>query len=142
MVLQSSGITEPSQLAGKTIGCINRDGTNRRYQARNVLTSFASGLNPAATVKEYSAIPDMLADLSDGTLDAVCLEYALLYSYYSSDVHTILSEAIGTIEYAVAFPSSAEALVEIANDLIAELRESGELQNMLTRWGLQDYGSR
>lgn len=141
MVRADSAVTEPHQLAGLTVGCINRDGTNQRYTCRNVLNSFASGLSPAAKVVEYSAIPDMIADLADGTIDAVCLEYALLYSYYSPEGHRILSEAIGTISYAVALPSGSSALAEIANELIAELRASGELQAMLTRWALQDYSA-
>lgn len=135
MVRADSAVTEPHQLAGLTVGCINRDGTNQRYTCRNVLNSFASGLSPAAKVVEYSAIPDMIADLADGTIDAVCLEYALLYSYYSPEGHRILSEAIGTISYAVALPSGRQRPAEIANELIAELRASGELQAMLSPLG-------
>ncbi len=142
MVLASSPYQAPEELAGRSIGCINRDGTNMRYSARNALNAFAEGQNPKCTVIEYSSSADMIADLANGKLSGVCMEYALLFSYFSADAHRILPQAIGTISYSLAFQPGSTALVEIANEMIREMRADGSLGALLQKWSLEDYSQK
>ncbi|MPN44358.1 Major cell-binding factor [bioreactor metagenome] len=142
MVMSSSSYQSPSDLAGRTIGCVNRDGTNMRYAARNALNEFANAQGPKCTVVEYSSSSDMIADLAKGKLDGVCMEYSLLFSYYSADTHRILPQAIGTISYSIAFRPGSEYLVQIANDMIKEMRADGSLDALLAKWSLEDYSEK
>ncbi len=142
MVLSSSSYSSPSDIAGLTIGCINRDGTNMRYSARNALQSFANEQNPKCTIVEYSSSSDMISDLTNGKLSGVCMEYSLLYSYYSANTHRILPQAIGTISYSIALPPSSDALLEIANEMIRDIRADGTLSSLLEKWSLEDFSSK
>ena len=142
MVKAESDITVPSQLAGKVIGCINRDGSNNRYAVRNAIKSYAASLEPAATVKEYASSADLFYDLAQGRIDAACMEYALLISYYSEAGHRILPQAIGTISYAIALPKGSEALKEIADGMISDMRKDGSLAALIEKWNLADYSGR
>lgn len=142
MVLASSPYQSPEELAGRSIGCINRDGTNLRYSARNALNAFAEGQDPKCTVIEYSSSADMIADLANGKLSGVCMEYALLFSYFSADAHRILPQAIGTISYSIAFQPGSTALVEIANEMIRDMRADGSLGALLQKWSLEDYSEK
>lgn len=136
MVLKSSGYTSTEQLKTATIGVINRDGSNMRYIPRNAAYTF---VGDTGTVVEYSGVPDMLDDLADGTIDAVCMEYALLYSYYSENLHHILPEAIDTVSYAFAFPPGSSELAKIANAMLSRMREDGSLDALIAQWNLTDY---
>lgn len=142
MVLAASPYQAPEDLAGLSIGCINRDGSNMRYAARNALNAFSAGLDPKCTVVEYSSSADMMADLINGRLSGVCMEYALLFSYFSADTHRILPQAIGTISYSIAFQPGSQALVEIANDMIRTMRADGSLDALLQKWSLEDYAKK
>lgn len=142
MVRADSPYQMPEDLDGRTIGCINRDGSNMRYAARNALNAFASEQDPKCTVVEYASSADMMADLASGELDGVCMEYALLFSYFSGEAHRILPQAIGTISYSIAFQPGSEALVEIANDLIDQMRADGSLDALLAKWSLEDYSKK
>ncbi|MGI6150380.1 MAG: substrate-binding periplasmic protein [Christensenellales bacterium] len=142
MVLDSSPYQSPEDLAGRTIGCINRDGSNMRYVARNALYAFAAMQSPKCTVVEYASSADMIADLASGKLSGVCMEYALLFSYFSADTHRILPQAIGTISYSFAFQPESKALVEIANEMLRKIRADGTLDALLQQWNLEDYSKK
>lgn|GEM_PF-1662516 len=142
MVRLDSPYEQPADLAGRTIGCINRDGSNMRYAARNALYAFAEQQSPKCTVVEYASSADMMADLASGELDGVCMEYALLFSFFSAEAHRILPQAIGTISYSIAFQPGSEALVRVANDMIANMRADGSLDALLAKWSLEDYAKK
>jgi len=136
MVRRDSEYTTADQLKAATIGVINRDGSNMRYIPRNAAYEFTGD---TGTVREYSGIPDMMEDLADGTIDAVCMEYALLYSYYSESLHRILPEAIDTISYSFVFQPGSTELAKIADRMLARMREDGSLDALIAKWNLTDY---
>lgn len=141
MVMTESGYASLSSLAGRTVGCINRDGSNNRYTARNLIKAWAGKQQPAATVVEFASSSDMLEALADGKIDALCAEYALLDAWHIPERHTILPDALGTMEYAVAFPAGSETLCSLVNNILREMEEDGSLAALWNKWGLTDYRS-
>ena len=136
MVLRDSPYTATEQLKEATIGCINRDGTNMRYIARNAAYELVGS---TGSVVEYSGVPDMLEDLSAGRIDAVCMEYALLYSYYSENTHRILPEAIDTVSYSFVFSPGSSQLAKVANAMLERMKNDGSLDALIAKWNLSDY---
>lgn len=100
------------------------------------LETFLSTI-PGVIIIPYSF--EMLAfrDLNYNRLDAVLLEapYGLYYTYSTPDIIPV-GEPIGELQYAFALPLQSTALRDKINIAINHLKQSGKLQEILTRWNI------
>lgn len=88
--------------------------------------------------KAFASYPDLLNALENGRIDCAVLPgvYAELYS--DEWDYEILRESIGSISYAIAASADEPAIADLADVFIYELRESGELEEMLKKYELID----
>lgn len=107
--------------------------------AATVLQQFIASYGYQIGIRRYSSLPDMIEALENNEISAIAIENALLREYYSRTNMRVMPAAIGTVPYSIAIPADNPALVEIANRMITEMRESGELNALLDKWNLLDY---
>lgn len=140
LVSLNSGPKNLNELAGATVGAIKRSAQPASHGALTTLEQFAAGLSEYdLEVKRYSGIPDLFEALRTGEIAAIAMENASLLQYYNENEMHVLPEAIGTIGYSVVIPSDNEALVQIADETIADILQSGEMASLWDKWGLTDY---
>lgn len=126
-------------LSAKRIGVVSRPSiATTAFTTRKALEQYAKDNHLTFEIVDYAAIPDMLDALSFRKIDGAVLEYALMQAYYTKDFK-VLPEAVATVSYCVAVKAKDEAMLAIANDVIDKLLVSGELKNIWTKWGLNDY---
>ncbi|MDO4568574.1 MAG: transporter substrate-binding domain-containing protein [Clostridia bacterium] len=92
--------------------------------------------NTLMDMRLFASYPDMLEALLRGDIGAAALSGAYFDKYaeeYSLVEYTRIDDVIG---YSIVTNSEAAAVGDIANMLIAELAESGELAEMIARHGL------
>lgn len=90
------------------------------------------------SVKAFASYPDLLnalgrKDISAAVMSGVyCSKYEDEYEFKYNKYGSLL----GTIDYSVAASSDEPALTQLADMFIYDLRESGELDSMLKKYGL------
>lgn len=107
--------------------------------AATVLQQFISRYDYQIGIRRYSSLPDMIEALEKNEISAIAIEYALLRPHYSRANMRVMPEAIGTVPYSIAIPADNPALVKIADQMIMDMRASGELNALLDKWNLLDY---
>ena len=88
------------------------------------------------TKKAYASYPDLLTALREGRIEGAVLTgvYAKRYSgEYEFSVH---NTELGKVEYAIASSADAPAIAQLADVFIYELEQSGELDTLLKKYGL------
>ena len=92
---------------------------------------------PNATQQQYNTASDAAAAVSSGKADALCSSKTLAQELMTSDpTLTMVSEPLGASEIAFPFPKTerGDTLRVQMDQLIDELRASGELQRIHDKW--------
>lgn len=88
------------------------------------------------TTQAFASYPDMLIALKNGRIDGAAISEILLGIYDTDSSFKTHSVIIDEIEYAFAFSGDSSALAQLADMFIYDLRESGELDTLLSKYGL------
>ena len=115
-------------LSGAKIGYI----TNSTL--RNRMDSYAEENEFEYEKREFATYEMMLNALEKGEITAALITGAHMRIYSSAYAIAAYPEAIGTIEYAMVCQSDMSPLVEIANEMLSELKSSGELDRLITQY--------
>lgn len=124
-----SQIKNESDLVGKRVGV--QLGTTCQFACED------AGID----VKTYDEAPSAILDLANGNLDAVVLDSVVANDFVlSNDSYSKILKVAGSFQNAddmgLAVIKGNSALLDILNDGIAKLQESGELANLKAKYGL------
>lgn len=124
IVKGDSDIAGPDDLAGKTIG----------VQLGTTGDIYASDIE-GATVEQYNKGFEAVQALTQNKIDAVVIdgEPAKVFVSQNEGIK-ILDEALTVEEYAICVKKGNEELVKSINEAIADLKESGKLQEIVDKY--------
>ena len=105
--------------------------------SETALKSYA-GANPdkGISTSVFASYPDMLAALDKGVVDGISLTGTHYIKYREEHGLNIHGTMLGTVNYAIASSTDTPPLVQIADMMIYDLMDSGELDSMIERHGL------
>ena len=119
-------ITNLDQLQGKSIGTLNQTA------AFSMLKKI-----PSVDVKTYDEEVNAYADVAHGRIFGVLLDYPIAKYYaYANPKLQFSGPPFGQISYGIALARSNSELAGEINAALARLVASGELRDILSRWGL------
>lgn len=131
IVTVDSEIAGPEDLEGKTVGvqlgttgdkyCTNEKGDNE----------YTVG-----EVRRYSKGMEAVSDLMAGRIDAVVIDNfpAQKFVENNADAIKVLDTALTEEEYAIAVPKGSTELLDKVNEVIGEMKESGELDEIVSKY--------
>lgn len=130
MVKKNSGIKTLKDLDGKKIG-VAQSATSKQ-----ALESEAKNLGIKVTFSEYSTYPEIKAALDSGRINAFSVDGAILNGYLD-DSTIILDERYAKQEYGLVSKKGNDDLAKVINDTINEMKQSGELDKLIEKWGIK-----
>ena len=130
MVKKSSGITDLAGLNGKKIG-VAQSATSKQ-----ALLDEAKKDNLKLEFLEFGTYPEIKTALDSGRIDCFSVDGAILAGYLD-DSTVILPARYSPQLYGIASKKGNDALTKAANDTIAEMKASGEMDKLLAKWGLK-----
>lgn len=89
------------------------------------------------TTQAFASYPDMLIALENGRIDGAAISQVYLDNYDTDSRFKPHSTVLNEIEYTFAFSSDNSVIAQLADMFIYDLRESGELDAMLLKYGLK-----
>lgn len=131
IVAKGSAIKAPADLNGKKVGvqqgttgdtyCTNEDGTSKVK---------------VGSVKRYNKGVDAVTDLINGKIDAVVIDNfpATKFVQKNPDKIAKLDDALTVEEYAIAVPKGDEAMLKVVNEVLGEMKSSGELDKVINKY--------
>lgn len=130
LVLESSGIQSWEDLDGKTIGVAQSAST------RAALTEQAEEDGITVQFMEFATYPEIKAALDSGRIDAFSVDQSILWGY-KDDKNVMLPDKFAPQEYGIATKKSNTELAEFVNNIIKEMKASGEMDQLYEKWGLK-----
>lgn len=130
MVKKDSGITSLKDLNGKTIGVAQSATTKKAIQ------EAADKLGIKVNFLEFATYPEINTALESGRVDSFSVDRSILAGYLN-DSKVILDDKFSPQDYGVASKKGNDGLAKVVNDTIRELKDSGELDKLIQKWGLQ-----
>ena len=130
MVKKATGITDLAGLNGKKIG-VAQSATSKQ-----ALVDEIKKQNLKIDILEFGTYPEIKTALDSGRIDCFSVDGAILAGYLD-DTTVILPARYSPQLYGVAAKKGNEGLTKVANDTIADMKSSGELDKILTKWGLK-----
>lgn len=131
IVKKGSAVKSRADLNGKKVGvqqgttgdtyCTNEDGKNDIK---------------VASVERYNKGVDAVTDLVNGKIDAVVIDDfpATKFVEKNSDKIQKLGEALTVEKYAIAVKKGDDAMLKTVNDVLAEMKSSGELNKIIEKY--------
>lgn len=132
MCLESSGYETMADLDGAIIGVAQGATTKDAIEAYIA----EQGLDIEVEFQEFDGYPALSAALSSGNIDVFSVDRAILAGY-NDDTTKILPERFGTQEYGVATALYAKELTEVVEKVVTDLLSSGEMDKMISGWGIE-----
>ncbi|MGF1482691.1 MAG: ABC transporter substrate-binding protein/permease [Cyanophyceae cyanobacterium] len=125
---QGSNLTQPEDLAGKTVGV--QLGSTQEESAQTMAESV-DGMQ----IKPLNRTSEIIQEVKAGRVDAAIIEDTIAKGFVASNPDLEFStipntEAAGS---AVAFPQGSP-LVDDFNRVLEEMKESGELDRLVNKW--------
>lgn len=130
LVKKEAGITNLAGLNGKKIG-VAQSATTKK-----TLLEESKKQNIKIDVLEFGTYPEIKTALDSGRIDCFSVDAAILAGYLD-DSTVILADRYSPQLYGVASKKSSEGLAKVANDMVTEMQSSGELDKIITKWGLK-----
>lgn len=130
LVKKADGYTTLKDLDGKTIG------VSQSSTTKDSLLKEAESLGITLKFSEYSTYPEIKAALDSGRIDCFSVDSAIL-SGYVDDSTVILDDRYNPQEYGVATKKSNESLAKVVDEVIKEMKDSGELDKLIEKWEIK-----
>ena len=119
-------VTSLEQLKGKSVGTLSQTASF------NMLSK-----TPGVIVKTYDEEINAYADVVNGRLFGVLLDYPIAKYYaFANPNLKFTGPPFGQISYGIAIAKGNSALVAEMNAALARVIASGEMRDILSRWGL------
>jgi putative glutamine transport system substrate-binding protein len=129
LVKKDAGFSSLADLDGKTIGVAQSATTKDAIQAE------AEAIGVKVDFAEFGSYPEIKAALDSGRIECFSVDTAILYGYLD-DSTVILGDRFSPQEYGIASKLSNKALAKIINDTVNEMIASGEMDELISKWGL------
>lgn len=130
LVKKDSGIKSLADLNGKTIGVA------QSATSKTALEEAAKEKGITLKFSEFSSYPEIKAALDSGRVDCFSVDASILGGYVD-DSSVILDERYKEQEYGVASKKTNTELAAKVDEVITNLKSSGELDKMIEKWGLK-----
>lgn len=130
LLVKKDGPKSWKELDGKTIGVAQSTTT------RTSLEEAAEKDGIHVNFMEFQTFPEIKAALDAGRVDAFSVDVAILLGYVD-DSTVILDDRFTPQDYGVATKKSHTELAQLVNDVLAGMKESGELDSLLEKWELK-----
>jgi len=127
LVETKSGIADISMLDGKKVG------VSAGSTSKDALAEYAPGMD--IKFIEYSNYPDISGALSEGLIDAFCVDRSILNGYNTED-REILPDTFSPQEYGIASAKSNKALAEFVDNFVKNLKAGDRYGLLLEKNGL------
>jgi len=119
-------ITSLDQLKGKAIGTLDQTAAMKMLED-----------TPGVDVRPYDQENMAYEDVANGHIFGVLLDYPIAKYYAAPDPRLQFSgPPFGQIVYGIAMKKGNEALQKEINQALQEVIDSGEMRDILSRWGL------
>ncbi len=129
LVKKDSGIQALADLDGKVIGvaqgATSKDAVQVEADKAGITVSFL----------EFATYPEINAALESGRVDAFSVDKSILSGYVTED-SVILEDGFSPQDYGIASKLGTDELRDFINEMLAEMEESGEMDELLEKWGL------
>lgn len=129
LVKKDSGIGALADLDGKVIGvaqgATSKDAVQVEADKAGITVSFL----------EFATYPEINAALESGRVDAFSVDKSILSGYVTDD-SVILEDGFSPQDYGVASKLGTDELRDFINEMLVEMDESGEMDELLEKWGL------
>ena len=130
MVKKASGIKGLKDLNGKKIG-VAQSATSKK-----AIEEEADKLGVKVQFLEFATYPEIKSALDAGRVDCFSVDGAILLGYLD-DSTEILPDRFSPQDYGIASKKGNDGLAEAVNHTISNMKESGELNKLITKWGLK-----
>lgn len=130
MVKKATNIQSLADLDGKKIG-VAQSATSKQ-----ALLDAMKEKGVKAEILEFGTYPEIKTALDSGRIDCFSVDGAILAGYVD-DSTMILPDRYAPQLYGIAAKKGNEGLTKIANDTIAAMQSSGELDKLIGKWGLK-----
>ena len=130
LVKKSLGAKELKDLDGKTIGVAQSSTTKK------ALEDEAAKEGITLKFSEFGSYPEISAALDSGRIDCFSVDASILNGYLS-DSKEILDFRTNPQEYGIATKKSNEGLAKLVNEVVAEMKSSGELDKLIAKWEIK-----
>lgn len=128
---EGSSVAKPEDLKDKVVGV--QTGTTA-----DTYVTDKDGENNVGVkeVKRYNSFVDAVNDLMTGRLDAVVMDDFPATKLVEKNADKImkLDDELTGEKYAIAVPKGDEAMKELVNKVLADMEESGEMDELLTKY--------
>ncbi|MHB1136345.1 MAG: transporter substrate-binding domain-containing protein [Coriobacteriia bacterium] len=129
LVKKASGFESLADLDGKTIGVA------QGATSRDAVQVEADKLGISLEFLEFATYPEINAALESGRVDAFSVDKSILTGYLTDD-SVILPEGFSPQDYGVASKLGTDDLRDFINDMLSDMTESGDMDELLTKWNL------
>ncbi len=131
IVLKGSAIKKPADLNGKKVG-VQQGTTGDTYCTNEDGKSEVK----VGSVERYNKGVDAVTDLINGKVDAVVIDNfpATKFAEKNSDKIEKLSDALTVEKYAIAVKKGDAALLNTINEVLSEMKSSGELDKLVNQY--------
>lgn len=130
LVKKASGAKSLKDLDGKKIG-VAQSATSKK-----AVQEAADAQGVKVTFLEFGTYPEIKTALDSGRIDCFSVDAAILFGYLD-DSTTILPDRFAPQTYGAASKKTNTALAKVVNDTINDMKKSGELDKLITKWGLK-----
>ena len=135
VVKADSGITTPTDLAGKNVG-VQKDSSALAAlegDAADLAATFA-GLN------QYADYNTGFLDLEAGAIDAIAVDIGVADYQLESrgDAYVILDEKLATEQYGIGFKLGNTELKDQVEKTLLEMADDGKFMEIAEKYGLED----
>ncbi len=129
LVKKAGGYTGLKDFNNKKIGVAQSATTKKAVQEE------ADKLGIKVTFQEFATYPELKAALDSGRIDAFSVDRSILYGYMD-DSTMLLDDKFSPQQYGISTKKGNEGLAKLVNEIVNELKQSGELDKLIQKWGL------
>ncbi|MDR0666110.1 MAG: transporter substrate-binding domain-containing protein [Campylobacteraceae bacterium] len=129
MVKKNSGIRSIKDLNNKRIGVV------ANTTAIKVMQDAATEAGIKINIIEYDIYPWVKKALNADDIDCFATNGIILQSYMDESV-ILIGDKLVPQQYGIASKKGNSELTQAANEVIESLQQSGEINNIKTKWGL------
>lgn len=130
LVKKSLGASSLKDLDGKTIG-VAQSATTKK-----ALEEEASKQGITLKFSELGGYPEIKAALDSGRVDCFAVDAAILNGYVD-DSTVILNDRYNPQEYGIASKKDNTELAKVINEVITEMKTSGEIDKLIKKWEIK-----
>ena len=130
LVKKDAGYTSLKDLNGKTIGVAQSSTTKKSLEEE------ASKDGITLKFSELSSYPELKAALDSKRIDCFAVDASILNGYVD-DSSVILADRYNPQEYGIASKLQNKELAKEINEVVNDMKTSGELDKLIEKWGIQ-----